>query len=64
MKSEMEGDERDWIVHAARELAGEARILCFDEFQVGPCAGLVDGKYVERETGADQTTRQLGDRYS
>lgn len=33
MKGEI-GDEADWIVHAARELAGEARILCFDEFQV------------------------------
>ncbi|KAK4705072.1 peroxisome-assembly ATPase, partial [Phenoliferia sp. Uapishka_3] len=28
------GPEADWIVHAARDLAVEARILCFDEFQV------------------------------
>ncbi|KAM0749985.1 AFG1-like ATPase [Meredithblackwellia eburnea MCA 4105] len=26
--------EADWIVHAARDLASEARVLCFDEFQV------------------------------
>lgn len=28
------GDRADWIVPIARELAREARVLCFDEFQV------------------------------
>ncbi|KAM0787546.1 hypothetical protein ACM66B_003617 [Microbotryomycetes sp. NB124-2] len=28
------GEAQDWIVLAARDLAHEARILCFDEFQV------------------------------
>ncbi|GAA6048025.1 hypothetical protein JCM3770_000154 [Rhodotorula araucariae] len=28
------GNEQDWIVMAAREIAGETRVLCFDEFQV------------------------------
>jgi protein AFG1 len=28
------GDKSDWIVPIARELASEARVLCFDEFQV------------------------------
>lgn len=34
-KMKMEkGDRADWIVPIARELAMEARVLCFDEFQV------------------------------
>lgn len=33
MKVEL-GDQGDWIVPIARELAREARVLCFDEFQV------------------------------
>ncbi|KAK4051211.1 ATPase [Microbotryomycetes sp. JL201] len=28
------GEAQDWIVLAARDLANEARVLCFDEFQV------------------------------
>lgn len=62
MKSEMEGDERDWIVHAARELAGEARILCFDEFQVG--RWIRRRVTVEGETGVDHTSCLLGYRHS
>lgn len=35
MKEKLGGHpEADWIVHAARDLADEARVLCFDEFQV------------------------------
>ncbi|TNY24192.1 AFG1-like ATPase-domain-containing protein [Rhodotorula diobovata] len=29
-----DGAAQDWIVMAAREIAGETRVLCFDEFQV------------------------------
>lgn len=31
-----DGAAQDWIVMAAREIAGETRVLCFDEFQVRP----------------------------
>lgn len=33
LKAEL-GMEQDWIVHVAQELASDARVLCFDEFQV------------------------------
>ncbi|KAL8291903.1 hypothetical protein RQP46_002161 [Phenoliferia psychrophenolica] len=35
MKAKLGGSpEADWIVHAARDLAEESQVLCFDEFQV------------------------------
>ena len=35
MQTTNQGGEQDWIMHAAADLAKEARVLCFDEFQVG-----------------------------
>lgn len=34
MNTANKGGEQDWIMHAAADLAKEARVLCFDEFQV------------------------------
>lgn len=34
MNTANKGGEQDWILHAAADLAKEARVLCFDEFQV------------------------------
>lgn len=49
MKQELGGGgEQDWIVHAARDLASEARVLCFDEFQVRARRGATQGEELMR----------------
>lgn len=55
LKGEL-GMEQDWIVHVAQELARDARVLCFDEFQVRRIPGAATAKEGELTACAMQVT--------
>lgn len=52
MNTANKGGEQDWIMHAAADLAKEARVLCFDEFQVSVGRDGVDRRRWRSRRGA------------